>query len=355
MDPSKTGAAPRGSYPPVPARRASVRAVKTRTFIVPEELSGERLDVVLARLAPDLSRRQVRRMVDAGSVFLDGRRSQVCSRSVRAGTAIEVALAPPRAEVPPVSILALDDDLAVIDKPARMPAEPTREGSAGSALRALADQLRAQGASHEGLRAAHRIDVDTTGVLVFARNAHAAQALHAQFAAQQVARRYLAHVTGQPDWTRQRIDLPLSRQRDEAGRVNVDPQGAPCTTLAVVLARGEGGALLACAPVTGRMHQLRAHLAAVGHALAGDRRYGGAALPHLGLHALLVKLVPPAAWASGARGARASFVAPPPPAFVATASALGVFPEAVEAAARSLAEPRRTVAQDAPPAAPAEP
>lgn len=316
--------------------------MKTRTFIVPEELSGERLDVVLARLAPDLSRRQVRRMVDAGSVFLDGRRTQVCSRTVRAGTAIEVALAPPRLEVPPVTVLALDEHLAVIDKPARMPAEPTREGSAGSALRALAELLRQRGEPHEGLRAAHRIDVDTTGVLVFARNARAAQALHAQFAAQQVARRYLALVAGQPPWTRQRIDLPLSKQRDEDGRVHVDPQGAPCTTLAVVLARGAGGALLACAPVTGRMHQLRAHLAAVGHPLAGDRRYGGAALPHLGLHALLVKLVPPLAWAGGDRGARAAFVASPPPSFLAAASALGLFPEAVEAAARSLAAPRDT-------------
>lgn len=318
--------------------------MKSRSFIVPEELAGERLDVVLARLAPDISRRQARRLVDAGSVFLDGRRSQVCSRPVRAGAAIEVSLAPPRAETPPVELLALDDDLAVISKPARMPAEPTREGSAGSAQRALAELLRERGQSHEGLRAAHRIDVDTTGVLVFARSGVAAQALHAQFAAQRVARRYLALVAGLPSWNRARIDLPLARERDEAGRVQVDPAGAACLTLAVVLARGSQGALLACAPVTGRMHQLRAHLAALGHPLIGDRRYGGTAAPHLGLHALSVRLVPPAAWQRGEQGTRVAFVAPPPPSFVATALALGLVPEAIEAAARSLAPNEKTEA-----------
>lgn len=307
---------------------------------MPDELAGERLDVVVARLAPDLSRRQARRLVDAGSVFLDGRRSQVCSRPVKAGAAIEVSLAPHRPPGPPLAIIALDDDLAVIDKPARMPAEPTREASEGSAHHALAELLRARGLAHEGLRAAHRIDVDTTGVLVFARGEAAARALHQQFAAQRVARRYLALVAGLPEWHRRRIDLPLTRHRDQGGRVQVDPAGAPCTTLVVVLARGDQGALVACIPITGRLHQLRAHLAAVGHPLAGDRRYGGAAGAHLGLHALAVRLVPPGAWERGARDERAAFVAPPPPSFVALAGALGVLPEAVEAAATALARVR---------------
>ena len=311
--------------------------MKSRSFIVPEELAGERLDVVIARLAPEISRRQARRLVDAGSVFVDGRRNQVCSRPVRAGAALEVSLVAPRPDAPPLEVIALDDDLAVVNKPARMPAEPTREASAGSAHRVLADQLRERGQAHEGLRAAHRIDVDTTGVLVFARHAAAAQALHAQFAAQRVGRRYLALVVGLPQWTLQRIDLPLARQRDEAGRVQVDPAGAACVTLAVVLARGDQGALLSCAPVTGRMHQLRAHLAAVGHPLAGDRRYGGTAAPHLGLHALCVQLVPPSAWLGGERALRVGFVAAPPPEFTALAGALGVLPEAVDAAARALA------------------
>ncbi len=304
--------------------------------MVPEELAGERLDVVLARLVPGLSRRQSRRLVDAGSVFVDGRRCQVCSRPVRPGAALEVNLAPPHAAGAAPTLVALDDDLAVIDKPARMPAEPTREAAAGSAHHALAELLRTRGLEHEGLRAAHRIDVDTTGVLVFARHVAAARALHEQFAAQRVARRYLALVAGVPAWGRRRIDLPLARQRDQAGRIVVDQDGAHATTLAVVLARGDRGALLACIPATGRLHQLRAHLAALGHPLAGDRRYGGAALAHLGLHALAVRLVPPAAWIAGERTERAAFVAPPPPAFLALAGGLGVFPEAVSAAATAF-------------------
>lgn len=303
---------------------------------MPEELSGERLDVVLARLVPDLSRRQARRLIDAGSVFVDGRRCQVCARPVKGGVSVEVNLAPPRPAAAPPALVALDDDLAVIDKPARMPAEPTREAAAGSAHHALAELLRARGLAHEGLRAAHRIDVDTTGVLVFARHVAAARALHEQFAAQRVARRYLALVAGVPEWGRRRIDLPLARQRDAGGRVSVDPAGASATTLAVVLARGDRGALVCCLPVTGRLHQVRAHLAALGHPLAGDRRYGGAAMAHLGLHALSVRLVPPAPWAAGERSARATFVAPPPSTFLALAGALGVFPEAVDAAALAL-------------------
>lgn len=317
--------------------------MKSKSFIVPDELAGERLDVVLARLAPGISRRQARRLVDAGSVFLDGRRSQVCSRPVSAGAAIEVSLAPPRPASPPIALIALDDDLVVIDKPARMPAEPTREASAGSAHHALGELLRSQGLAHDGLRAAHRIDVDTTGVLVFARGAAAARALSQQFADQRVARRYLALVAGVPSWGRRRIDLPLARQRDAEGRVQIDPDGAPCTTLAVVLARGEQGALVCCIPVTGRLHQLRAHLAAVGCPLVGDRRYGGGAAPHLGLHALSVRLVPPGAWLAGERDLRSVFVAPPPPSFLALAGALGVVPEAVEAAVAALSKGERAM------------
>lgn len=331
------------------ARRANeedVATVSTLSLTVPEELAGERLDVVVARLAPRISRRQARRLVDDGAVFVDGKRVQVCSRAMRGGSVVEVAVpaGAPRPRAQP-GIVRLDAELVVADKPAGVPTEPTREGSRGTLQAALVELLREQGEDARYLHAVHRLDTDTTGVVVFARSAAAARHVGKQLHDGTAERRYLALVEGVPAWTRMRLDQPLTRARDGQGKVQVDPQGVPALTLATVLAPGTRGSLVLCTPRTGRTHQLRVHLAHAGHALVGDRRYGpaspggrprpprtDASQAHLGLHALSLAFAHP-------DGELVYLSAPPPEGFLVAAEAWGVPRSVVLDVAERLATP----------------
>ena len=289
---------------------------------------------MVARLAPQLSRRGVRRLVDDGAVFVDGKRVLVCARPQKPGAVIELALpdestaARDAAAAP--RILACDDDLVVVDKAGGVPTEPTREGSRGTLKAALADALRREGKDTLFLHAAHRLDTHTTGVVIFARNSDAAHRVGRQLQEGSVERRYLALVAGQPAFTRARLDWSLTKSRDADGKIKVDPQGAPSVTLTTILARGTSGALALCSPRTGRTHQLRVHLATAGHALVGDRTYGGGRAKHLGLHALSLALVHPS-------GAAVRYAAMPPDTFLEAAADAGVPASVVVAVARCLA------------------
>lgn len=327
--------------------------MSTVSLTVPDELGGQRLDVVVARLAPQISRRQARRLVEDGAVFVDGKRVQVCSRPLRPGARLEVAVptGAPRPQARP-GIVRLDESLVVADKPAGVPTEPTREGSRGTLLAALSDLLREQGEDARYLHAVHRLDTDTTGVVVFARSAAAARLVGQQLHDGTAERRYLALVEGVPAWARARLDASLARARDAQGRVQVDPDGAPAVTLVTVLAPGTRGSLVLCNPRTGRTHQLRVHLAHAGHPLVGDRRYGppapgGRPRPprtdpsqaHLGLHALSLAFVHP-------RGEPIHLSAPPPPAFLDAAEAWGVPRTVVLEVTRRLSLPSASPARE---------
>jgi 23S rRNA pseudouridine1911/1915/1917 synthase len=240
-----------------------------------------RLDQAIAASLADVSRGRARRLIDAGSAFVEGRRCRIASRIVRAGERVRVVVAETPGAVT-LRVLYEDDDVIVVDKPSGMATAPTRQAAAGTVHEALRGDLRRRGGGEARLWVVHRLDAATSGVVAFARNAAAARALSRAFQEQLVEKRYVALVSGGPERDEGRIDSPIEVL---GGRARVSERGKAASTSWRVRTRGEHDTLLELEPRTGRMHQLRVHLAALGHPVVGDRLYGGGAASRLMLHA----------------------------------------------------------------------
>jgi 23S rRNA pseudouridine1911/1915/1917 synthase len=221
---------------------------------------------------------QARALVEAGAVYVAGRRCRAPDATVGAGQAVVVVLEEggqsplvPAVPAPALRILAEDGWVLAVDKPAGVPAQPTA-GRVGASLVDLAS-------AHLGRAAGlvHRLDRETSGVTVFGKTAAATSALAGEFREGRARKRYLA-VTGPGLPAQGRIDLPLSRDPARPGRFRATraANGVPALTDFRALHRGPAFCLVELLPRTGRTHQLRAHLAALGQPLLGDERYGGA-------------------------------------------------------------------------------
>jgi len=268
-------------------------------FVCPAAYS-DRLDRALAAFVPGMSRTQARRLIDAGSVFIDGRRCRVAGRTVRGGERVRVALidvnAIPTASADLIHVLFEDETIVAIDKPAGMPSAPTQQAATGTALDGLRQRLRASD-PHANVHLVHRLDAATSGILVFAKDAPSAAALSTQFATSDVRKEYLAIVTGTPTAASGCIDVPLARRGGRA-LVCAPPGGRPSRTEWLVLTPMPQGTLLLVRPQSGRMHQIRVHLAHIGHPIVGDRIYGSSAgssaAKRLMLHASRLEFAHPA-------------------------------------------------------------
>lgn len=251
-------------------------------FVVATEDAGLRLDQVIPKHVAGLSRRKARAVIDLGGVFVDKTRVKVAGRTVRAGQTIEVTVggALDRAETPKLEprIVHTDDHLIVVDKPAGLVTAPTPESDRGDLLDQLAQRFGE-------VYLVHRLDLPTSGLLVFARTRDANKALGELFKTHDVEREYVAGAIGAV--APQTIDRTIEGKR-AVTHVSVIEQ-LPSVTL--VAARLE----------TGRTHQIRIHLAGLGHPVAGDRTHGGEANrtffpkpPRLALHARVLGFVHPA-------------------------------------------------------------
>jgi 23S rRNA pseudouridine1911/1915/1917 synthase len=287
----------------------TVTATQSSVVVAAAE-AGERLDRVLARAFAEqpaaLSRSRLKALIEAGAVVLDGRTIRDPSHRVNSGDAIRVEVpepveAKPKAEPIPLDIVYEDADIIVIDKPKNLVVHPAAGHWTGTLVNALiahcGDSLSGVGGERRpGI--VHRLDKDTTGLMIVAKNDAAHRALAAQFAdhgqsGEPFERSYLALVWGAPDRGSGTIDKPIDRDTKARDRMAVRQGGRDAVTHWQVLERYRGAparktvkmakpasadpavaSLLACRLETGRTHQIRVHLAAIGHPLLGDATYG---------------------------------------------------------------------------------
>lgn len=292
----------------------SITATQTSVLIEPAE-AGERLDRVLARHFADhpaaLSRSRLKALIEAGAVALDGKTIRDPSHRVNSGNAVNVDIPPPQPAKPqpepiPLHIVYEDDDIIVIDKPRNLVVHPAAGHWTGTLVNALiahcGDSLSGIGGERRpGI--VHRLDKDTTGLMIVAKNDAAHRGLAAQFAdhgksGEPFERSYLAFVWGAPERPAGTIDKPIDRDPRARERMTVRQEGqggrAAVTHWRLLeryspspgenAGQGKGikaakrdqavASLLACRLETGRTHQIRVHLAAIGHPLLGDQTYG---------------------------------------------------------------------------------
>jgi 23S rRNA pseudouridine1911/1915/1917 synthase len=250
-----------------------------RLVAVPDGLDGERLDAALARMF-GLSRSRAAELIGDGLVLLGGRTASKSDR-VLAGDPLQVTLPPPAEPARPVKVEGLvvlyeDDDIVVIDKPRGVAAHPTPGWSGPTVtggLTAAGHTLATSGAAErQGI--VHRLDANTTGVMVVAKSERAYSALKRAFRERTVDKRYHALVQGHPDPLRGTVDAPIGRHPSGDGRFAVVSDGRPSVTHYDTLEAFRAASLVSVHLETGRTHQIRVHMAALRHPCVGDLLYG---------------------------------------------------------------------------------
>jgi len=254
-------------------------------FVVRPEEQGLRLDQVLAANVPGLSRRKARVLLDLGGVFVDGARVKVAGRAMRAGQVVvaniggslhratkevgEAARARDDAALPAFGVVYRDDDIVVVDKPAGLITAPTPESDRGNLLSALERSLGGE------VFVVHRLDLETSGLLVFARTKEANRVLGEKIRSHDFERVYRSVLRGLVPFDSQRVDEPI------AGRRAV-------TDVTVEERLAAGATVVRCRLETGRTHQIRIHARHLGYPVMGDRKYGEPTAfdpPRMALHA----------------------------------------------------------------------
>ncbi|MCI6647169.1 MAG: RluA family pseudouridine synthase [Oscillospiraceae bacterium] len=268
--------------------------------------SGERVDAWLAGQLPGMTRSAVQRLLENGSVTLNGAAVKK-NYKVAAGDTFVVA-AEPVLELPlipqniPLDVVFEDEDVIVVNKPRGMVVHPAPGHPAGTLVNALmyhcGDSLSGVGgAKRPGI--VHRIDKDTSGLIIAAKNDMAHLALSAQLADRSLSRVYEAVAAGNFREDSGTVDAPIGRHPNERKKMAVTSQNSrPAVTHWEVLARYRGYTHIRCKLETGRTHQIRVHMAYIGHPLLGDEVYGHARLPEKGLtgqclHARELKFIHP--------------------------------------------------------------
>ena len=287
-----------------------------------------RLDAVLAAAFPDLSRSRVQRLIANECVLVDGAPARK-SAHVERGARVAITLPETSREVEPsglsLPVLYEDSDLLAIDKPAGLlvhdaPAEPGATSVAAWFVEHCPEEAAAFDIERPGI--VHRLDKHTSGVLLLAKTPAAQTALSAAFAAREAQKQYLALCDGIPQRDRAVIDAALGRSHADRRRMAVTGDGRSAQTEYEVLAAARERSLLLAKPHTGRTHQIRVHLAAIGAPVSGDELYGRGPGPRHLLHAWRLTVPHP-------RGGELTVTAPLPGDMLAAIDEAGFAAQAV--------------------------
>ncbi len=241
---------------------------------------GKRLDVFIAARCPGLSRSQARRLIEEGLATVNGRRARP-SYALRPADVVDVRVrasesTAPQPEAIPLRIIYEDSDILVVDKPAGVAVHPGPGQARHTLVNALLARYPDLAGTGEALRpgVVHRLDKDTSGLLLVARNERAHADLSRQLKERLVEKRYLALVTGRLEPAEGVIEGDIGRDPRNRKRMAIVEGGRPSRTAYTVRERLDGFTLVEVAPSTGRTHQIRVHLAGVGHPIVGDALYG---------------------------------------------------------------------------------
>ena len=280
---------------------------------------GRRLDVFLSEQS-GLTRSRVATLMEEGHVTVDGQAVTKAGLKAKAGQRVTLTVPAPKPAVPeaqdiPLTILYQDADLAVVVKPCGMVVHPAAGNEDGTLVNALLHHLDSLGGIGGELRPGivHRLDKDTSGLLLVAKNDAAQLALSEQLSGRKMEKHYRALVEGNLSQDEGRIEAAIARSKKDRKKMAVDPEGRKAITEWTVLARGRGVTLLDVHILTGRTHQIRVHMKHIGHPVCGDPIYGspkGAKVSRLMLHAYSLAFTHPRT------GERMVFTAPLPEEFL---------------------------------------